>query len=94
MSGQEAIVAVVFFAGAGGVAMTLARAFAKRIAGSAAGAKEIEALRDEIAQLGVEVDDLRARVAPIDELQNRLDFAERLLAQVKERGQLGAPKER
>ncbi len=82
------------FAGAGSVLLTLARALAKRIAGGAAGSKEVEALRDEIAQLGAEVDDLRSRVAPIDEIQNRLDFAERLLAQAKERGQLAAPKER
>jgi hypothetical protein len=94
LTGPEAIVGVVFFAGAGTVALTLARAFAKRIAGGAVGAKEIEALRDEVAQLRAEVDDLHGRVAPVDEIQNRLDFAERLLAQVKERGPLSAPKER
>jgi len=88
------MVALVVFGSVGGVAMTLARAYAKRIAGGSARSKEVEALRDEIAQLGAEVDELRGRVTPIDEIQNRLDFTERLLAQVKERGQLGAPKER
>jgi cell division protein FtsB len=92
MQGPEAIVAVVFFASVGGIGYTLARAFAKRIAGGAVGAKEVEALRDEVAQLRAEVDQLHDRVAPVDEIQNRLDFAERLLAQARERGQLSAPR--
>ncbi|HVO34980.1 MAG TPA: hypothetical protein VMT21_05395 [Gemmatimonadales bacterium] len=74
--------------------LTLAKAFAKRIAGGSAGSREIEALRDEVAQLRSEVDELQGRVAPVDEIQNRLDFAERLLAQARERGLLNAPKER
>jgi len=74
--------------------LTLAKAFAKRIAGGAAGAKEIEALRDEVAQLRAEVDDVRAQLPNVDEIQSRLDFAERLLGQVRERGLLNAPKER
>jgi len=45
---------------------------------------ELDALRDEVGGLRRELDDA----------QNRLDFTERLLAQVKERGLLGAPKER
>lgn len=47
-------------------------------------AAEFDALRDEVAGLRRELDDN----------QNRLDFTERLLAQVKERGLLNAPKER
>jgi hypothetical protein len=94
VSGPDAIVAVVVFAGAGSVLLTLARAFAKRIAGGGVGPREMEALRDEVAQLRGEVDDLRGRVAPLDEIQNRLDFTERLLAQARERGLLGAPRER
>jgi uncharacterized protein involved in exopolysaccharide biosynthesis len=74
--------------------LTLAKGFAKRIAGGAAGAKEIEALRDEIAQLRAEVDGVQAQLPNLDEIQSRLDFAERLLAQVRERGLLNAPKER
>ena len=86
--------AVVVFAGASSVLLTLAKGIARRIAGGGAGSKEVEGLRDEVAQLRAEVDDLHGRVAPMDEIQNRLDFAERLLAQARERGQLGAPKER
>ena len=93
MSGPESIVAVVFFGGVLGIGMTLARAVAKRIAGGGAGSKEVEALRDEVAQLRAEVDQLHDRVAPVDEIQNRLDFTERLLAQARERGVLNAPKE-
>ena len=44
---------------------------------------EVDALRDEVGGLRRE----------LDEAHNRLDFTERLLAQAKERGQLGAPKE-
>ncbi len=73
--------------------LTLARAVAKRIAGGAVGAREIEGLRDEVAKLRAEVDELHGRVAPLDEIQNRLDFTERLLAQARERGLLNAPKE-
>lgn len=86
--------AIVVFGSVGGVALTLARAFAKRIAGGAGGSREVEALRDEVGQLRAEVDELHGRVAPLDEIQNRLDFAERLLAQARDRGALSPPKER
>jgi hypothetical protein len=78
----------------GATVLTLARAFAKRIAGGAGGSREIEALRDEVALLRAEVDELHGRVAPVDEIQNRLDFAERLLSQARERGLPNAPRER
>lgn len=95
MNGPEAIVAVVVFTSIGLTVLTLARAFARRIAGGGVGgSKDVEALRDEVAQLRAEVDELHGRVAPLDEIQNRLDFTERLLAQARERGLLNAPKER
>ena len=74
--------------------LILARAIAKRIAGGAAGTREVEALRDEVAQLRAEVDGIEGRLPDVDEIQNRLDFTERLLAQARERGLLNAPKER
>jgi len=94
MSGPESIVALVAFGFAGTSALVLVRAIARRITGGAPGSKEVEGLREEVAQLRAEVDVLHDRVAPVDEIQNRLDFAERMLAQVRERGLLNAPKDR
>ncbi len=94
MQGPEAVVAVVFFAGVGGSLLLVGQAVAKRIAGGGASSREIEALRDEVAQLSADVEDLRGRVAPLDEIQNRLDFTERLLGQARERGLLNPPKDR
>jgi len=74
--------------------LILARAVARRIAGGPTGAREIEALRDEVAQLRAELDGVEGRLSDVDELQNRLDFAERVLAQVRERGLLAPPKDR
>lgn len=88
MSGPEAVVAfaVVGFVGASG--LTLVRAIAQRIAGRAPGvevAGELQALRDEVDMLRREVADGQARSAgELDELHNRVDFAERMLAQVKD----------
>ena len=56
------------------------------------------AARESVAQLAAEVESLRDEVTvlrrELDESQNRLDFTERVLAQVRERGLLNAPKER
>ena len=65
------------------------RALARRIAGESAARDEredaeIEALQGDMAELRRE----------LDEVQNRLDFAERLLTQAREKGLLGAPSER
>ncbi len=40
-------------------------------------------LRDEVARLRAELDAMQQRVGDIDELQNRLDFTERMIAQMK-----------
>ncbi len=94
MQGPEAIGMLAMVALVGVSVLTLAKAFAKRIAGGGVDAREIEALRDDIAQLRADVDGLRAQLPDLDEIQNRLDFSERLLAQAKERGLLGPPRER
>jgi cell division protein FtsB len=94
MQGPEAVGMLAMVALVGVSILTLAKAFAKRIAGGSSDAREIEALRDEITQLRAEVDGIRSQLTDLDEIQNRLDFSERLLAQARERGLLGAPKER
>jgi hypothetical protein len=43
----------------------------------------LEELREEVAQLRGEVAELRERSADLEDVQSRLDFAERLLAQRK-----------
>ncbi len=72
-----------------GVAFSpLGRALAERIRGRprspALDTGEVEALHDELAAIHRQV----------DELAERQDFTERLLAQARERGLLQAPKER
>ena len=62
----------------------IARAFARRLDGKSADSElrgDLENLREQVAEL----EHLRARVGELDE---RLEFAERLLAQGRERDQL------
>ena len=70
------------------VFLTLAKAVAQRIAGTGMSAREVEALRDEVAQLRGEVDQMHGRLGDVEELQNRVDFAERMIAQLKGRNAL------
>ena len=73
----------------GAVGMTyspLGRALARRVAGDRAEQAEGVALA-ELDALREEVQTLRGEVGY---LQERLDFAERLLAQVRDKGQLGS----
>ena len=68
----------------------LMRAFGRRLEGRGAGDA---ALRADIEQLQTrlgEVDSLHHRVA---ELEERVDFTERLLAQAAPQGRVGAPRE-
>ena len=77
MSGEEAIVAIVFFGGAFVVLRPVAAALAKRIGGEvhAPRAPEVdESVQSELQQLREDV----------DQLAERVDFAERLLAKQRE----------
>ncbi|HTT67997.1 MAG TPA: hypothetical protein VMF70_08215 [Gemmatimonadales bacterium] len=53
---------------------------------------EIQLLRAEIDQLHAAVEETKKGSAALDEIQNRLDFAERLLAQMKAREALPGPR--
>jgi uncharacterized coiled-coil DUF342 family protein len=69
------------------------RAMARRIGGGRIddeSAAELEELRAEIAELRRELDSANARLRELDEITSRLEFAERLLAQARERGALGS----
>jgi len=86
---------------AGVSAIGLISAIARRIAGpfgrshvpgmvigahlAGGGKQAMDELRDEVEALRAEVEQLRARSVELDDVQNRLDFAERMLAQVRER---------
>ncbi len=94
VSGPEAVILLVLAIGATAIGLTIARAIARRITGGSAGSREIEALRDEVAQLRADVEGMQARLPDVDEIQSRLDFTERVLAQARERGLLGVPRER
>jgi hypothetical protein len=68
----------------------IVRALARRLEGRGSGDAVLRADVDQLhARIG-EVDMLQARVA---ELEERLDFAERLLAQAQHPARLGAPTE-
>jgi hypothetical protein len=83
-------------------ALTLLGAVARRIAGRghhAVGAGSTDpGARESVAQLSAEVEALHDEVTALrrelDDNQNRLDFTERVLAQVRERGLLAPPKDR
>ena len=78
MSGPEAVLGVVFFAGVFTVLRPVAAALAKRISGEHKRAGLDPAERDEILN---ELQGVRTEVA---ELAERMDFAERLLAKQSE----------
>jgi len=73
--------------GAVGVSFSpLGRALARRAGGADPGdAREVDALRTEVAELREELREVRGELA---EASERLDFAERMLAQVRQKNAL------
>jgi ubiquinone biosynthesis protein UbiJ len=82
VSNEEAVVTVVFLTGAFVVLRPLAAALAKRIGGEAHASRPPEV--DEAVQ--TELHQLREEV---DQLAERVDFAERLLAKQREVPRIG-----
>jgi hypothetical protein len=56
--------------------------------GGSRGGQSLDDLRDEVEALKGEVTAMHDRLAELDDVQNRLDFAERMLAQAREKGAL------
>jgi hypothetical protein len=85
--GPDVVVPFMIFGGGTVIALSFSpvgRALARRLGGREAAVEsaalaEVDALRDDLQALRHEVGDL----------QERLDFAERLLAQARDQGQLG-----
>jgi len=79
--------------------LAFAIAAAKRFAaGGVGGARDVRELHEEVELLRGEIDRLRndiehpSRPPELDDIQNRLDFAERVLAQMKARDALPGPR--
>ena len=79
------LISVAFIAGVTIVLWPLMRAFARRIEGRGAN----PALQGEIEQLRARVADVEVLQHRVAELEERVDFAERLLAQKREPERLG-----
>jgi hypothetical protein len=88
---DRALIPIILFQVIGVVALAfspIGQALAKRIGGTRVEPGELDELRGEIAELRSELDDVRARAEQVGELQERVDFAERLLAQARAQGAL------
>ncbi|MDO8666455.1 MAG: hypothetical protein Q7J79_07575 [Gemmatimonadales bacterium] len=93
ISGPEFLISMMSFlliAGSVGFAFTpIGRAIARRLGGAGPDGeaqREVASLREEVDQLRGELGEMQGRVAELDDLHNRVDFAERLIAQVKTKG--------
>ncbi|MEK6610525.1 MAG: hypothetical protein AABZ35_06365 [Gemmatimonadota bacterium] len=94
INGPEILIPMSFFLIAGSVGFSftpIGRAIARRLSGAGPDGeaqREVAALREEVDQLRGELAEMQGRVAELDDLHNRVDFAERLIAQVKTKGAL------
>lgn len=86
--GPEILIPLTFFIVAGTVGMSftpIGRAIARRLGGGRDQA-DADDLRAELSDLRAELDETRARLTgEVEELHNRVDFAERVIAQGKDR---------
>jgi len=84
------IVAVMVAAIAGALLYPIVRAYARRLEGKAPSAD----LREELADISARLDALQHGRERLAELEERLDFTERLLAQQRDSSRLGAGEQR
>jgi hypothetical protein len=85
------LIPIVLFIMSGAVAIAyspIGAAIARRINGPRVDPTEMDELRGEMNEMRSELDEMRGRVGQVDELQERVDFAERLLAQARSQGVL------
>lgn len=87
MSGPEAVAALMFFGGAFWVLRPIAGALAKRIGGEVPPPPKVEP--DEVV-----LAELQGLREDVNDLAERLDFAERLLAKQREVSRLAPPEGR
>jgi|AP12_2_1047962.scaffolds.fasta_scaffold147515_2 hypothetical protein len=83
---MTAIIALGFFAACALVLFPLMRAIARRIEGRSQGADA--ALRGEVEELRARLGDMEGLQLRVADLEERLDFAERMLAQRREPSRL------
>ena len=81
------IVAIMVSAIVGALLLPLVRAWARRIEGRAPGAE----LREELAEIAARLDALQHGQERMAELEGRLDFTERMLAQQRDRDPVRLP---
>lgn len=83
---------------AASTAVLIARAIASAITGRGASRSELAQMRERLEQHAAVLDDAQTTLAgqatQLAELQERLDFAERLLAQARDRSALGPGEKR
>ncbi len=84
-----AITLVMMTAVVGALLFPIARAYAKRLEGRGSAQ-----LQDELADIGAQLDELHRGQERIAELEARLEFAERLLAQHRDPARLPAAGDR
>jgi hypothetical protein len=93
MDPENLLVAGMLLAGMaliGKVVIPIAHAYARRVEGKAGGSEQAR----EFAELEARVRELEIRESRVAELEERLDFTERLLAQQRDPTRLGAGEQR
>lgn len=86
--GQMMFVMIALIVAATLVLYPLMRALGKRLEGRSVGERDIAALKSELDTLRAQVAEVESGMGRVAELEERVDFAERLLAQQREPARL------